>query len=116
MPVRAAAATMRSMKTYAVSWWGGSHTDERHIGKLVVGASSASLEGGSNGSAASRTLPAAELADVRLDRTPAGREHGHPSILVSLRNGSLVRVVSLDQPGTGSEIVNRLTALAHGAR
>jgi len=53
---------------------------------------------------------------VRLDRSPAGREHGRPSIVLSLRNGSLLRVVSLDQPGTVPEIASRLAALAQGAR
>jgi hypothetical protein len=102
-------------KTYAVSWRGEAPADERHVGKLVVDAASASLEGG-RGGRASRTIPAAELADVQLDRSPAGREHGRPSIVLSLRNGSLLRVVSLDQPGTVPEIASRLAAIAQGAR
>ncbi len=103
-------------KTYAVSWRVEAPADERHVGKLVLGASSASLEGRALGRKSSRTIAASELADVRLDRSPTGRVDGRPSIVLSLRNGSLVRVVSLDQPGTGPEIAGRLAALAYGAR
>jgi len=103
-------------KTYAVSWRGEAPGDERRVGKLVVGATSASLEGSANGHAYSRTIAAGDLADVRLDRTTAGRVHGRPSIVLSLASGSLLRVVSLDQPGTVPEIASRLAALAHGER
>jgi len=103
-------------KTYAVSWRGEAPTGERHVGKLAVDAASASLEGLARGRESSQTIAASELTDVRLDRSPAGRVDGRPSIVLSLRNGSLVRVVSLDQPGTVPEIASRLVALAHGAR
>ena len=103
-------------KTYAVSWRDEAPGDERHVGKLVVGRASASLEGGSNGHSTSRTIAAADLVDVRLDRSRAGRVYGRPAIVLSLTNGSLVRIVSLDEPGTVPEIAGRLAALAHGAR
>ena len=102
-------------KTYAVSWRSETPGGERRVGKLVVGAASASLEGGTNGHAYSRTIAAGDLADVRLDRTPAGRVHGRPSIVLALSNGSLLRVVSLDQPGTVPEIATCLAALAQRA-
>jgi hypothetical protein len=102
-------------RTYAVSWQDEQPTGERRVGKLVVNAASARLEGGARGHSSSQTIPAADLREVQLDRTPTGRVDGRPSILLSLRNGSLVRVVSLDQPGTVPEIANRLAALVHGA-
>jgi hypothetical protein len=103
-------------RTYAVAWQDERPSEDRHVGKLSLGAASASFEGGTRGRESSRTIYADELTDVRLDRSQAGRVDGRPSILLSLRNGSLVRVVSLDQPGTVPEIANSLTALAQGAR
>ena len=102
-------------KTYAVSWRNGT-AGERHVGKLVFGAVSASLVGRVRGRASAQTIDVSVLEDVRLDRSPDGREHGRPSIVLALGNGSLVRVVSLDQPGTVPEIAGRLAALAGAAR
>ncbi len=101
-------------KTYAAVW----QRDDapRRVGKLAVARTALRFEGAQPGVAdAGDLVRAGDITAVAIERSPAERLDGLPTIVVRLRGGLTVRVASLDGPGTVHEIVGLVSALAFGA-
>jgi hypothetical protein len=85
------------VQTYAVYW--NEPDGTRFAGRISLGASSAELEGTSDGRRLRRRIGLEEIASVRYQR---GRLH------VWRRNGAPLRLGSVDRPGALPELGERL--------
>ncbi len=101
---------MGMAKTYAAVWQRDRLT--RRVGKLVFADRTLRFDGAQPGVAdAGDFVRADEIAGVAVERLLAGRLDGLPTIVVTLEDGVVVRIASLDGPGTASEIARRVTGL-----
>jgi len=96
--------------TYAVTWEepGGA----RSSGRLELGADALHLEGGNGDGAASRKLPYADVSRFRLARSGGERLQGRPTLLLELREGQVLKIAGVSQPGIVAELSDRLGVLA----
>lgn len=86
---------------YAVLW--SENGGAPHAGRLDLGPVVLSLAGRPG-----RELSYDEVADVRIDRRPAHRLAGRPTLVVESRAGDSFRIASLDGAGTLHELAERL--------
>ena len=96
--------------TYAVTWEepGGA----RRSGRLELGADALHLEGGNGDGAASRKLPYADVSRFRLAQSGGERLQGRPTLLLELREGQVLKIAGVSQPGIVAELSDRLGVLA----
>jgi hypothetical protein len=93
--------------SYAVLWSEGE--GPTLAGKLELVDDAIELEG-RNGSVVRLTLPLAEIASIRIGRTPAERLRGRPVLLLDVRDGAQVRVATLTGAGALHELADSLGA------
>ena len=89
-------------RSYAVAWQNGD--GRSHAGRLDLGPSALRLEGGE-----SVELPYADLDELCITRQPDERISGRPTLVVRLRDGRAVHIVSIGEPGALPELVERLS-------
>jgi hypothetical protein len=87
---------------YAVLWTDG---DAPHSGRLDAHADRLELHGRD----AALVVPFADVAEARIERGPADRLRGLPVLALRRRDGSQLRVASLDGPG----VLHELASLTH---
>lgn len=86
---------------YAVVW--SENGGIPRAGRLELAGGSLSLAGRSG-----RELSYGDVADVRIDRHPARRLAGRPTLVVESRTGDSLRIASLDGAGTLHELAEQL--------
>jgi hypothetical protein len=96
--------------TYAVTWEEPGGT--RRSGRLELGADALHLEGSNGDGAASRKLPYADVSRFRLARSGGERLQGRPTLLLELREGQVLKIAGVSQPGIVAELSDRLGVLA----
>jgi hypothetical protein len=90
-------------RSYAVAWQNGD--GRSHAGRLDLGPSALRLEGGESVD----NLPYTDLADVGITRQRDERLSGRPTLVLRLRDGRTVHIVSVGEPGALPELVERLS-------
>ena len=97
-------------KTYAAMWQRDGLT--RRVGKLAFPGGALRFGAQPGIADAGDFVRAEEIVKVAVKRSPAGRLDELPTIVVTLNDGTAVRIASLDGPGTLSEITRRVAGLA----
>ena len=81
----------------------------RNVGKLEVDADALRLSGAVPGGARVTTvIPRERVERANLATSSHLRLNGRPTVLLRLLGGDVVRLASLDAPGTVHEIVRRI--------
>jgi len=95
--------------SYAVVW--KDVGSARSVGKLEVEADALRLSGAVPGSARVTTvIPRDRVEQADLATSSHLRLDGRPTVLLRLLGGDVVRLASLDAPGTVHEIIRRIGA------
>ena len=89
-------------RSYAVAWRNGD--GRSHAGRLDLGPSALRLEGGE-----SVEVPYVDLDELRITRQSDERLSGRPTLVLGLRDGRTVHIVSVGEPGALAELVERLS-------
>jgi hypothetical protein len=95
--------------TYAVVWCEGE--EPVASGRLEIRPQSIAFSGGGGDGAVERELPLESLCAVRVGRSPQDRLEGRASLVLERRNGPLIRVAGVAQPGIVAELAQRLAGL-----
>jgi hypothetical protein len=96
--------------SYAVVWRedGG----PLRVGKLELGPASVSLQGSNpDGTPARRTISYADVADVRIARSPLEQINGRPVVIVRQPDGPELSIGTLEGPGVVVELGDALAEL-----
>jgi hypothetical protein len=94
---------------YAVTWKNG--CSRILAGSLEVGREALHLRGGVD-----LDLPYDEIVSANVGRAARDRVRGRQSLVLELVSGEVVRIASMNGPGTLTEVVERIEPLAAGAR
>jgi hypothetical protein len=94
--------------TYAVVW--SENGGAPRVGRLELGGSFLRLGGNP-----SRELAYDDVANVRIDRRPALRLAGRPTLVIDSLAGDSLRVASFDGAGALHELTERLEAARRSA-
>jgi hypothetical protein len=82
------------------------------VGKLAIGRDGFRLVGASPGLDVDVSVERDEIASVGLARTAAARLDGRPTVVITLKDGHVVRLTCIDGPGAVHEVARRMTQLA----
>ena len=95
--------------SYAVVWREGN--EPAASGRLEVRPRSVAFTGADHGRAVERVVPLESLRAIRVGRDPSDRLDGRCSLVLEPRVGTTIRVAGVAEPGSVSELAERLAGL-----
>jgi hypothetical protein len=102
--------TLEGMTSYAVIWREGN--GPLYAGKLELGAAALRLRGsGPRSSLARRDIAYADVAEVRIARTPTERLNGSPAVVLDRRAAAPIIVAALSGVGVVFEVADLVAGL-----
>lgn len=99
--------------TYAITW--REATGMQYSGRLELKAGYLRLEGGNSTTGGARHVPYADVAAIGMARRDSERIDGRQTLLIERREGGLLRIAAVGQPGVLAEVAEQLVAATRDA-